>query len=72
MSQGGVGIVDVETGSPAEVAGLRKNLIITAVDGQPVPTPADFARIVATKDGKDVTLTTENGPRPGQKVVVKK
>ncbi|MDB5349927.1 MAG: trypsin-like serine protease with C-terminal domain [Planctomycetota bacterium] len=72
MSKGGVGIVEVETGSTAEAAGLRKDLVITAVDGQPVPTPADFARVVATKEGKDVTLTTENGPRPGEKVVLKK
>jgi S1-C subfamily serine protease len=72
MANGGVGIVSVETGSAAETAGLRKNLVITAVDGQAVPTPADFLKAVASKDGKDVTLTTALGPISGQKVVVGK
>jgi len=73
MSQGGVGVTDVETGSAAEAAGLKKGQIITAVDGQPVPTPADFAKAIVGKDGKDVTLTTQNGRGgPGEKVVVKK
>ncbi len=72
MANGGVGIISVETGSAAEAAGLRKNLVITAVDGQPVPTPADFLKAVASKDGKDVTLTTALGPIAGQKIVVGK
>lgn len=72
MSKGGVGVTEVETGSPADSAGLKRGVVITEVDGRPVPTPADFARAVAAKDGKDITLTTQLGPIAGQKVVVKK
>ena len=72
MAKGGVGITEVETGSPADTSGLKKGVVITEVDGKPILTPADFTKAVAAKPDKDVTLTTELGGVPGQKVVVKK
>ena len=72
MAQGGVAVVEAETGSQAEVSGLRKEQIITHVDGQPVPTPAAFAKAVAGKEGKDVTLTISSPLDRARQVVVKK
>ncbi len=72
MSRGGIGVIEVEPGSPAEQAGLKKDMILTEVDGQAVATPAEFARAVSHKDGQEVTITTQGGPIAGQKVVVKK
>lgn len=72
MAQGGVGVVEVETGGAADGAGLRKEQIITEVDGQPVPTPAAFARAVAGKEGKPVTLTVGSSLEGKRTVVVGK
>ena len=71
MSKGGVGVVEIETDSSSDSSGLRPGIVITEVDGKPVPTPADFALAVAAGEGKDVTLTTQLGPIAGQKVIVK-
>lgn len=60
MSKGSVGVVDVVTGSPAEAAGLKRGQVITAVDNQPVRTPADFAKAVSNRKGT-VTITTDLG-----------
>jgi S1-C subfamily serine protease len=72
MSRGGVGIVEVEPGSPADQAGLRKGMILTSVDGAPIPTPADFARVVASKADQDVRLTAVVGSVVGAKTIVVK
>ena len=72
MAQAGVGVVEVETGGAADTAGLRKEQIITEVDGQPVPTPAAFAKAVAGKEGKAVTLTVGSSLEGKRTVVVGK
>ncbi len=55
MSQGLVGIAEVASGSPAEAVGLRRGMVIVAIDGQPVASPSQFRRRVAALDGP-VTL----------------
>ncbi len=67
MTRGGVGIVDVDPGSPASRAGLLRGTIVTAVNGQDVSTPREFREAVAKLGEKDATLTTVDGigkPRP--------
>lgn len=56
MARGYVGVVEVLDDTPGRAAGLRRGQIITAVDGEPVRTPTEFARAVADKSGA-VTLT---------------
>lgn len=70
MTRGGVGVLDVDPGSPAAEAGLTKGLVITEAAGQPVSTPAEFRAAVAKLEGKPVTLKTVNGPQDGREVVV--
>jgi S1-C subfamily serine protease len=60
MAKGGVGVAEVETGSPAETAGLKHGQIITEVAGTRVRTPSEFAQAVNGKKGP-VTLKTESG-----------
>ena len=69
VSRGGVSVVEVDPGSVAEKAGLARNQVIAAVDGQPVRTPAEFARAVAR--GGSVTLTVRQGREPDRRVVLK-
>ncbi len=61
MTQEGVLVTEVETGSEAEKAGLRPSQIITRVGETPVPRPSEFAKAVAGLKGS-VTLETETGP----------
>lgn len=56
MARGYVGVVEVLDNSPARTAGLKRGQVITAVDGEIVRTPTDFARSVEDKAGT-VTLT---------------
>jgi S1-C subfamily serine protease len=64
MAKGGVAVIDVETGSPADQSGIKKGEVITSVGGKPVTTPAEFASVVSdlkgpTKvktDGREVTI----------------
>ncbi len=58
MGHEGVGVLDVETGSQADAAGLKKGQYITEVDGRRIATPADFQKAVAEMGDKPVTLTT--------------
>jgi serine protease Do len=51
MAKGGVSVVDVETGSVADLAGIKKGQLITSVAGNKVATPAEFARVVADLKG---------------------
>ncbi len=56
MAKGCVGIVEVVAGSPAETAGLKRGQVISAVEGEPVRTPDEFATAVTDKKGA-ITLT---------------
>jgi serine protease Do len=69
----GVQIVRAERGTPAARAGLRKDDVVTSVDGQPIASYVQFNRIIASKspgakvsihilrDGRDYTLNVEVG-----------
>lgn len=57
MGRGGVGVMDVNSGSSAESVGLVRGAVITAVDGKTVRTPREFREAVARFDGKPVDLT---------------
>ncbi|QEH37440.1 Periplasmic pH-dependent serine endoprotease DegQ precursor [Aquisphaera giovannonii] len=57
----GVLVSEVEDGSPADKAGLKKLQVIRQVDGNPVTNPAEFAAAVAGTKG-EVSLTTDSGP----------
>ena len=61
LSMGGVVIVEVETGSPAEKAGLKQGQLIRSVEGKPVRSPAEFSKAIAGRDGP-VTVLTDIGP----------
>ena len=56
MARGGVVVVDVQPGSAADDAQLKPGQIITAVDGQPVRTPTEFAKAVADHPGPVAVL----------------
>jgi S1-C subfamily serine protease len=57
---GGVLVTDVEEGSPAAAAGLRKGAVIHRVGDRPVQSPRMFAQAVEGRDGP-VTLDTDIG-----------
>ncbi len=61
MSKGCVSITEIQPGSPADDAGLRKGQVITEVAGQPIRTPEQFNEAVEDEQGP-VKLTTELGP----------
>jgi serine protease Do len=61
MAQGGVGVAEVESNSPAEAAGFKPGQVITKVDGKPVRTPAEFRAAVKGIEG-EATLQTHLGP----------
>jgi S1-C subfamily serine protease len=56
----GVVVTDVEEGSPAAVAGLKKGVVILRVGERPVQSPRMFAEAVDGQEGP-VTLETEMG-----------
>jgi serine protease Do len=60
MARRGVVVSEVESGSDAEKAGLKKDQIIARVEGKPVPNPGEFARVVAGLKGP-VRLETDQG-----------
>lgn len=54
----GMGITDIVDGAPADEAELGVGMIITAVDGTPVPDSATFTEVLGgTEAGQEVTLT---------------
>jgi len=57
----GVVVAEVEEGSPAATAGIKKGQLIRRVAGENIRTPRDFAEAVAAHDGS-VTLETDLGP----------
>lgn len=61
----GVRVVEVEPGSPAEVAGFEENQLITHVAGTPVDTPREFFATVGPRDAEAVHLRV--GGRPDAK-----
>ncbi|MCS6963609.1 PDZ domain-containing protein [Thermoflexus sp.] len=66
---GGVLILSVERGSPAERAGLRPGDWITAVDGQALSSDEDLgSRIAARRPGDSVRLTIWR-PAEGEQIV---
>ena len=61
----GLYISDVEKGSPAMTAGLRKGDIITAIDGQPLTRMASLReKLLAHRPDETVTLETKRGGTP--------
>jgi serine protease Do len=57
----GVVVAEVEEGSPAAAAGMKKGQLIRKVGDHSVRSPRDFAQAIATLDGP-VTLNTDLGP----------
>ena len=51
MARGGVVVTDVQPGSAADDAELKPGQVITAVDGQQIRTPAEFAKSVGDRVG---------------------
>lgn len=70
MARGGVGVAEVQPGSPAEAAGLTRGLVITRVEDQPVTTPKQFRAAVQKFDGKPVRLSTTNGLVDGKVLTI--
>lgn len=72
----GVRVIRAERATPAARAGLRKDDLITALDGQPITSAVQFNRIVASKppatkvvirimrDGREYSLNAEIGEEP--------
>jgi S1-C subfamily serine protease len=69
LAKGGVGVIEVAPSSPAENAGLKRGMVITAVGSKRVRTPEEFRAEVRRQKGP-VSLTTEMGPTPGTKITV--
>ena len=51
MARGGVLVTDVQPGSAADDAEIKSGQVITAVEGQPIRTPAEFAKAVEDRSG---------------------
>ncbi len=63
----GVAVLQVQPGSAAERAGLRKGDVITALNGAPVNDPNTFRNLVAgTAPGTEVTLTIKRNGKEQQ------
>jgi S1-C subfamily serine protease len=61
MAKGGVAVIEVGSGTPAEAAGLRRGQIVIKAAGKAVRTPNDFDAAVRAATGP-VTLETDRGP----------
>jgi membrane-associated protease RseP (regulator of RpoE activity) len=53
----------VSAGLPAEMAGLRADDVIKAVDGRPVATWEELSKAVVASEGKTITLTVDAAAR---------
>ncbi len=51
----------VNSGSPAEAAGLRADDLILSIDGKPVAAWKDISRLIRMNEGKPVTITVRRG-----------
>lgn len=60
MAKGGVSVVEVTNGSVADLANLKRGLIITRVNNTPTKTPDQFEKAVESLTGK-ATLVTDQG-----------
>ncbi len=60
LARGGVGVVEVVSGSSADVAGIKRGQIITEVEGKRVKTPAEFRKAVEGGQGP-TRVKTEQG-----------
>lgn len=60
MARGGVVVVEVEPGSPAARAGLRRGQFLRSVEGKTFKSPRDFARVVDGLGGP-VSVETDLG-----------
>ena len=60
MAQGSVAIVEVQTGTPAERAGLKRGQVITRANGKAVKSPTEFIEAVKGQSGP-VKLATSDG-----------
>ncbi len=73
----GHGVVAVESGSPADDAGLQANDVITAIDGTEIDAntslqsvlfthqPGDDVTLTVERDNEEITLQVTLGERPG-------
>lgn len=60
---GGVMVVDVVPGSPADAAGVEPGEVITQIDNRPVATPSDVASAIAgERPGDQVDIELQQGP----------
>ncbi|MBL8762840.1 MAG: Do family serine endopeptidase [Phycisphaerae bacterium] len=58
-------VAGVESGSPADKAGLRQGDIVTEIEGRPVPNANSFrAQIGLTSPGRDVAMTVMREGKP--------
>jgi S1-C subfamily serine protease len=63
----GVVVYEVQAGSGADKAGLRKGDVITALNGTPINDPNSFRNMIAgTPPGTEVTLTIKRGGKEQQ------
>jgi S1-C subfamily serine protease len=67
---GCLGIAEVEEGTPAWKAGIRKDLFITHVDAAPVRTPREFRDAVAGKKVPVQVHVVRFGPENDQREVI--
>ena len=73
VTGGGVVIVEVEDGGPADEAGLRRGEIIVALDGQPAPDVSTLtSRLAGREPGQAVTVTVRgaDGERHDRRVTL--
>ena len=66
MYTGGVIVVNVsgEEDSPARIAGLRENDVITAADGESITSNEQLQEIITSSDGADIELSVLRGKSP--------
>ena len=60
MAKGGVAVVDIINGSVADLANLKRGLLILRVENKPTKTPEQFAKAVEGLTGR-VVLHTDQG-----------
>ncbi len=60
MARGGVAVIDVEPGTPADKAGLKRGQVISRIDDKPIHNPREFREALAKITGA-VKLGTDAG-----------
>jgi S1-C subfamily serine protease len=69
MTSGGVGVLEVEEGSPAKAAGLTRGHVITAIEGTSITTPGEFREAVAALENKPVSVIIAGVPE-GKRLII--